>query len=129
MKLEELSKTIDAVFESNKEARSRNDFIKLLENGFECLGFVNRLTNIAIDNEREYRKFEAITLLELKQQGNKGKNGEAETRAKATDHYINMIHEHKLIELCHEMNNNAKKLADSLNNELKALGSNNRQHG
>ena len=124
MTLQEISKTIDVIMESNKQAREQNNYIKLIENGFECLGFINKLINIAIDSEKFYRKLEASTLLELKSQGNKGKNGEAEVVAKASQYYSDWQNAKMLIDLCYEMNNVSKKLADSLNNELRQMRNN-----
>ena len=121
MTLKDITNTIDAIMADNKKARNENNYIKLIENGFACLEYINKIINISIDAEREYRKYEATLLMELKEQGNKGKNGEAETRAKATEYYIEFRHCEQLLNLCYEMVNVAKKLADSLNDELRAM--------
>lgn len=121
MNIKEIGNIIDLIMEDNRLARANNNYIKLIENGFACLEYINKIINIMIDAEKGYRKYEAQLLLELKEAGNKGKNGEAETRAKATDFYSDYRHCDLLLNLCYEMVNVAKKLADSLNDELRAM--------
>lgn len=129
MKLQEISNAIEIIMAENKKARDDSNYIKLIENGFQCLEYINPLINASVENEKKYRKYEAGMLLNLKSQGVKGKNGEAEVLAKAEDSYTDWQHCIQLINLCYEMNNNAKKLADSLNKELRAMSSNNKQYG
>lgn len=121
MNIQELHKTIGAIMDSNKKARQANNYILLIENGFACLEYVHKIIDIAIDSEKKYRQYEAKVLEELKNSGVKGKNGEAETRAKATEFYSDWQHSIQLITLCYEMVNVAKLLSRSLDKELKAM--------
>lgn len=121
MKIEELNNTIEAIMSSNKKARNENNYLKLIENGFACLEYTHKLINISVDAEKEYRKFEAEELLRLAEAGVKGKNGEAETKAKATEHYQNWQWTVQLINLCYEMVNVSKLLSRSMESEYKAM--------
>lgn len=121
MNIQELHKTIGVIMESNKKARQNNNYILLIENGFACLEYIHKIIDIAVESEKQYRQFEAKVLYDLKESGVKGKNGEAETRAKATGFYSDWQHSIQLITLCYEMVNVAKLLSRSLDKELKAM--------
>lgn len=114
----EVHKVIQAIMASNKEARKRNDYIKLIENGFAVLEYVSTLIEIKIDSEGKYRQLEASELDRL--MDTKGRNGIAETNAKASQPYQDLLHATDLIELCYNMINIAKLLARGIDKELQA---------
>ena len=56
---------IDVVVTSNKQARDSGNYLKILENGQQCLNVINELIKYSVDQESAYRKFEARRINEL----------------------------------------------------------------
>ena len=115
--VENLYKTIDIIIEAQKKARQNNDYLTLMTNGEALLEYIPQLIKYSIEQESEYRKFEAK--LSNEHYENKRNSGAyAETQSKATDFYKNWQQAKQFIELMYEMVNMAKKLAGSVDREL-----------
>jgi len=118
--MEELYKTIDLIVAHQKKARKNNDFYTLMKNGEALLEYMPDLIRYSVSQEAEYRKFEATTVNEVDSAGKMRTSSYAETQAKATDFYKNWQQAKLFIELIYEMVQMSKKLAGSVDKELKA---------
>lgn len=117
--MEELFKMIDVIILAQKKARQNNDYLTLMSNGGALLERVPQLINYSVEEEAEYRKFEA----KLTNEGTADKKNTSsycETQAKATDAYKEWQKAKQFIELMYEMVNLAKMLARSVNKEFNA---------
>lgn len=117
MKIEEVYKTIDTIIASFKKARHNKDYLTLMSNGLALLEYLPSLINYSIDQESEYRKFEAKMSDEREDTGKKFTGSYCETKAKATDFYKEWQRAKSFIELTYELVNIAKKLAGSVDKE------------
>lgn len=118
--IEETYKTLDLIIKSFKKARNDNDFITLVKNGLALLEYLPSLINYSVEQEADYRKYEA--LLSNAEFNGKRINSSAycETQAKATDFYKNWQKSKQMIELIYELVNMAKKLANNIDKEFNA---------
>jgi hypothetical protein len=120
MDIDTIYKTIDAIVRSQKKARSNNDFLTIMKNAEALLEYMPQLIVYSVEQEAEYRKFEAKLANESESIGKRNSGSYCETQAKATDFYRNWQQSKQFIELMYEMVQMAKKLAGSVDNELKA---------
>ena len=118
--MEELYKTIDLIVSHQKKARQSNDFYTLMKNGEALLEYMPNLIRYSVEQEAEYRKFEAKTVNEVDSAGKMRTSSFAETQAKATDFYKNWQQARLFIELIYEMVQMSKKLAGNIDKELQA---------
>lgn len=110
--------TIDAIIKANKKARKDNDYMTLMMNGEALLEYIPELIAYNVDEEHEYRKFEA-RLLDEKIEGKKPNTSSyCEAQAKATESYKNWQRSKQIIELMYEMVQMAKKLATGVDKEF-----------
>jgi hypothetical protein len=116
--IESTYKVIDTIIKAQKIARSRNDFLALMLNGEALLEYLPTLINYAVDQEGEYRKFEA-NLANTVKDGKLLSSSYCETQAKATEYYREWQRAKNFIELLYEMVYMAKKLSTSVDKELK----------
>jgi hypothetical protein len=116
--MEEFYKMIDVVVAENKEFRQRHDYLGLIQNGQRLLNSLPKLIDYSTTQESEYRKFEAKELERLAEE--KGRNGVAETNAKATDQYREWQRASQTIEMIYHLANMAKRLASDVDNNYKA---------
>lgn len=117
--MEQLVKTFQAIRDSNKEARQRNDFYKLLKNGSDLLDHSFDLIQILVDSEHEYRKVEA-KLQNEKREDKWNTSAYCESHAKASEHYKNFRKATLINEWVLENVQLSKKLANDTNNNLKS---------
>ena len=117
--MEQIYKTIDIIFAAQKKARQSNDYITLMINAEALLEFIPQLINHSVEQEAEYRKFEA-GLIDEKDGEKKLSGAYCETIAKATSFYREWTKAKMFIELMYEMVNLSKKLATSVDRELVA---------
>jgi len=120
MNIETIYKTIDVIIASQKKARKNNDYNTLLLNAEALLEYCPELINFCIDQESEYRKFEAKIVDEKDELGKRNSGAYCETKAKATDFYKEWQRSKQFIELLYEMVNMSKKLAGSVDSEFKS---------
>lgn len=118
--MDELYKTIDKIIESQKVARKRNDYDTLLLNGEACLEYAYQLILYGVDQESEYRKFEASLADKLDENGKKFTSAYCETKAKATDAYREWQRAKQVVELLYDLANMGKALAKGVDRELNA---------
>jgi len=118
--MENIYSTIDIIVKAQKKARQNNDYLTLMINAEALLEFVPALINYSVDQEIEYRKFEARYTNEIDKQGKRNSGAYAETQAKATDFYKDWTKAKLFIDLIYEMVNLSKKLAGSVDRELSA---------
>ena len=57
--MEQIYKTIDLILQHQKKARQSNDYLTLMVNAEALLEFMSKLINYSVEQESEYRKFEA----------------------------------------------------------------------
>ena len=120
MKIEEVYKTIDVIIASFKKARHNKDYLTLMSNGLALLEYLPSLINYSIDQESEYRKFEAKMSDGREDTGKKFTGSYCETKAKATDFYKEWQRAKSFIELTYELVQISKKLASSVDKEFNA---------
>lgn len=120
MQIEDIYKIIDQIIRKQKEARRQNDYLALMVNAEALLEYIPNLIRFSVDQEGEYRKFEAKLSNEFDTAGKKYTSSYCETQAKATDHYKNWQQSKQFIELMYEMVQMAKKLAGSVDKEFNA---------
>lgn len=111
----EIYETLTLIKNSNKKARKENNYLKLLENSQALLDYLPDLIDYHVEQEHEYRKFEAEELTKENMTSAK-----AETNAKATVGYKEFRRSYNYINWIYEAINVAKKLANDINNNLKA---------
>lgn len=119
MNIEEVYKTINVIIAAQKKARANNDYNTILLNAEAMLEYMPTLIEYSVDQESAYRVFEAKLSDEVTE-GKRNSSAYCDTQAKATQEYRNWQYSKNLIELLYEMVNIAKKLAGSVDNELKA---------
>lgn len=119
MEIQVLYKLIDTIFLAQKKARHNNDYLTLMVNAEALLENLPTLINYSIDQESQYRKFEA-KLASEEIEGKKPTGSYCETQAKATDFYREWQKAKLFIDLMYEMVALSKKLAGSVDKELSA---------
>ena len=117
--MENVYKTIDLIVQHQKKARQEDDYLKLMVNAEALLEFIPKLINYSVEQESEYRKFEA-GLIDQKDGDKKLTGAYCETKAKATSFYREWSKAKMFIELMYEMVNLSKKLAGSVDLSLQA---------
>lgn len=118
--MDKLYKTIDTIIAHQKQARHDKDYLTLMSNAEALLEYIPELINFCVEQESEYRKFEAGILDEVDEKGKPRTSSYAETKAKATDFYKEWQKAKHFIDLMYEMVMIAKKLASSVDTEFNA---------
>lgn len=124
MEIKELYNLIDTIIKANKKARANNDYLTLMLNAEALLEYMPALINHSVDQESEYRKFEASLSNKSDDTGKRLTGSYCDTQAKATDSYKEWQRSKHFIELMYEMVNIAKKLASSVDKQLNASSNN-----
>lgn len=104
---------------AQKKARHNNDYLTLMVNAEALLENLPLLINYCVDQENEYRKFEAKLANEMTD-NKKNTSSYCETQAKATENYKEWQKAKQFIELMYEMVALSKKLAGSIDKEMQA---------
>lgn len=120
MEITKIYSIIDVIIEAQKKARQNNDYNTILLNAEALLEYLPRMIDHCVDQEAEYRKFEAKMSDEKDENGKRFSGAYCETKAKATDYYKEWQRSKQFIELMYELCNMAKKLAGSIDSELNA---------
>lgn len=118
--IEETFKIIDKIIEAQKKARRENDYLTLLSNAEALLEYLPKLIEYSVEQESQYRKFEAALSDKVSDEttGKRNTSAYCETQSKATDFYKNWQKTKLFIDLVYEMVNISKKLMSSVNNEF-----------
>lgn len=116
--IEETYKIIDVIIRSFKKHRRNNDYINLATDGMALLEYLPGLITYSVEQEKEYRKFEAKMIDERDDTGKRYTSSYSETKAKATDYYAEWQKSKQFQELIYEMVNMSKVLARSVNKEF-----------
>jgi len=116
----DIYQTFKVISESNKKARKDNNYYKLLENGQALLDYIPTLIDIIVDNEHQYRKFEAEMAQKRDENGKLMSGTYCETQAKATQFYKEYRKAEMIKEWVYDSVNLAKKLAVDSDTNLKA---------
>jgi hypothetical protein len=119
MNIDDIYATIDKIIAAQKIARRNNDFLTLLTNGEALLEYLPKVIEYSVDQESQYRKYEARLANEMTD-NKRNSSSYCETQAKAIDEYKNWQRSKLFIELMYEMVQVSKKLASSVNTEFKA---------
>lgn len=118
--MENLYKTIDIIVKAQQKARQSNDYLTLMVNAEALLERIPALINYSVEQESEYRKYEAKIANEIDENKKKLSGAYCETQAKATDFYKEWQKAKQVIEFMYEMVQMSKKLAGSVDKELSA---------
>lgn len=121
MNIQETYKTIDLIIKSFKEARRKNDYLTIMNNGLALLEYLPALIEYSVDMESEYRKFESKILHEVDSAGKQRTSAYADTEAKATEYYKNWSYSKQFIELVYQLVAMAKKLSSSVDKEFNTM--------
>ncbi len=120
MTIQDVYKIIDQIIADQKKARRGQDFLGLMLGGQALLEYIPKLIEYAVEQEAEYRKFEA-QLVDMKGDNDKRFSGAyCETKAKATTYYSEWQKAKQFMELMYELVNISKKLAGSVDREMNA---------
>ena len=103
-----------------KVARQTLNYDKLLLNGEACLEYAYQLILYGVDQESEYRKFEASLADKLDENGKKFTSAYCETKAKATDAYREWQRAKLVVELLYDLANMGKALARGIDRSVNA---------
>ena len=117
--MEEIYLTIDKIIQVQKKARRANDYLTLMTNAEALLEFIPKLITYSVNQEGEYRKYEAKLSLELTD-GKKNTNSFCETQAKSTIFYSEWQKSKLFIDFIYEMVAMSKKLAGGVSREFNA---------
>jgi len=119
MNIEPTYKIIDVIIKAQKKARNDHNYLLLMENGQALLEYIPNLISYMVEQEGEYRKFEAK--LSDEYTGDK-RNSSAycETQSKATEFYKEWQKAKNFLELIYELVNMSKALGRGINNEFNA---------
>jgi hypothetical protein len=128
MDIEQVYNTIDKIITAQKKARIANDYNTILLNCEALLEYMPQLIIYSVEQESEYRRVEfKVSNDESVSQKDgdkvimkKNTSAYAEVAAKSSEHYKNWQKSKQFIELLYEMVQMGKKLAGSVDNELKA---------
>lgn len=118
--MEEIYKTIDLIVKAQQKARRNNDFLTILVNAEALLERIPTLINYSVEQESEYRKFEARLSDEKDENGKRFSGSYCETKSKATDFYKEWQKSKLFMELIYEYVQISKKLAGSIDKEFNA---------
>lgn len=118
MEIIKLYTLIDTIVLAQKKARHNNDYLTLMLNAEALLENLPTLINYAVDQESNYRKYEAKIANEKDENDKKLTGAYCETQAKATDFYKEWQKAKLFMELMYEMVALSKKLAGSVDKEL-----------
>jgi hypothetical protein len=116
--MDEIYRTINIIITAQKKARRDNNFLALMSNAGALLEYLPDLICYSVDQESEYRKYEAKLSDGRDDTGKRYTNSYCETQAKATDYYKEWQKSKLMIDLLYELTNMAKKLSGSINNEF-----------
>ena len=116
----EIYKIFEAIRKSNLEARKRNDYLTLMVNAQALLDYVPQLIEIMVNEEHEYRKFEAKLSQTKDENGKYYSNSYCETQSKATTNYKEYIKAKATLDWVYDSVNLSKKLATSVDQEMTA---------
>ena len=108
----DIYKIFESIRKSNLEARKMNNYDKLLENAQALSDYIPQIIDILVEQENQYRKFDAELLSQEKMTSSK-----AETMAKATDYYKEFKRAELMQDWAYETINISKKLATSVSND------------
>lgn len=114
----DIFKVVDVIITEQKKARRNNDYNTLLLNAEALLEYLPDLILKSVHHEGQYRKHEASLLDEKDDSGKRNSSAYCETKAKATDFYLEWQKTKQFIDLMYEMVQMAKKLAGSVDKEF-----------
>ena len=119
MDIQQTYKTIDVIIKAQKKARQEHNYLLLMENSQALLEYVPNLVSFMVEQEGEYRKFEAGLIDEL--DGEKKRTSSyCDTKAKATSFYCDWQKAKYFLELVYNLVNMGKALGRGINNEFNA---------
>lgn len=117
--MDKIYQTIDIIIVAQKKARQNNDYLTLMSNAEALLEFVPSLIGYCVEQESQYRKYEAKLSNENDlSTGKKLSSSYCETQAKATDYYKEWQKVKMFLDFIYEMVNMSKKLAGTVDKEM-----------
>ena len=118
--IEQTYSTIDIIIKAQKKARNDHNYLLLMENGQALLEYIPNLISYMVEQEAEYRKFEAKLIDERDDTSKRYTSSYCETKSKATDFYKEWQKAKNFLELIYELVNMSKALGKGLNSEFNA---------
>ncbi len=113
-------KIIQTILADSRQARQRGDWFKLITNSEALLEYLTPIIDWEVEKESCYRKFEANLANKKDENGKLFSGSYCETQAKATDDYKEYRRAMLVREQMYEIIQVSKKLAGSLDQEIKA---------
>ena len=113
-------KIINTILEDSRRARQRGDWFKLVSNAEAILEYLTPIIDYEVEQESQYRKFEAQLSTEKDENGKRYTGAYCETQAKATDFYKEYRRALLMREHMYEVVQTCKKLAGSIDKEINA---------
>lgn len=113
---------IRKILENTKVKRQKNDFLGVINNAQAVLDYLPDIINYEVDQEHQYRAFEAELSEQRDDTGKRYTGSYCETKAKATEFYKEYRRAQLFRELMYEVVQISKKLASSIDQNLNASG-------
>lgn len=111
---------IDLILASTKKARQNKDYNTIIDNAQACLDYLPAIIKYEVEQESQYRQFEAKLALEQDSTGKLKSSSFCETQAKATQFYTEYRKAMLFRELMYEVVQISKKIARSHEQEFNA---------
>lgn len=111
---------IEKILADTKKKRANHDYFGIVLNAEAILEYLPAIINYEVEQEQQYRQFEAKLALERDESGKLRTGSYCETQAKATPFYPEYRKAQLFRELMYEVINISKKLAGSIGKEFNA---------
>lgn len=111
---------IDKILADTKEARQHKQYDRIILNAQAVLDYLPAIIRYEVEQEAQYRQFEAKLALERDLNGKLNTGGFCETQAKATPFYTEYRKSQLFRELMYEVVQMSKKMARSHEQEFNA---------
>ena len=111
---------IEKIITDTKQKRIKNDYFGIVLNAEAVLEYLPAILNYEVDQEHQYRQFEAKLTQERDETGKLRTGAYCETHAKASQFYAEYRKAQLFRELMYEVINISKKLSAGLGKEFNA---------
>lgn len=109
---------IEKIIADTKSKRIKNDYYGIILNAEAVLEYLPAILNYEVEQEHQYRTYEAKLALERDESGKTRTGAYCETQAKATPFYAEYRKAQLFRELMYEVINISKKLSSGINKEF-----------
>jgi len=112
--------SLSLILADTKKARQLKQYNRIIDNAQAVLDYLPDIIAYEVEQEQQYRQFEAKLLDEREESGKLRTSSYCETKAKATDFYANYRKAQLFRELSYEVVQISKKIARSNEQEYNA---------